>query len=108
MLPCTAKEEFQLSSMKGPSEPLHQKQRLRWSHKVDNCKHVIVSTWQITVKLYAQLCYCSDNSLANVQVNIVGEKIVDPIIHLCETCSLPILLYGRVVSTASGYCVLLL
>jgi hypothetical protein len=33
------------------------------------------------------------------QVNIVGEKIVDPVIHMCETCSLPILLYGRVVGT---------
>jgi hypothetical protein len=30
-----AKEEFQLSSMKGPSEPLHLNQRLRWSHKVN-------------------------------------------------------------------------
>jgi hypothetical protein len=30
----SSKEEFQLSSMKGPTEPIHQNQRLRWFHKV--------------------------------------------------------------------------
>jgi hypothetical protein len=28
---------------------------------------------------------------------------VDPVIHLCETCTLPILLYGRVVSRLFCY-----
>jgi len=31
------------------------------------------------------------------QVNLLGEKVVDPLIHSCEKCSLPILLYGRMV-----------
>ena len=31
------------------------------------------------------------------QVNLIGEKVVDPLIHSCEKCSLPILIYGRMV-----------
>ena len=31
------------------------------------------------------------------QVNLLGEKVIDPLIHSCEKCSLPILIYGRMV-----------
>ena len=31
------------------------------------------------------------------QVNLLGEKVVDPLIHSCEKCTLPILIYGRMV-----------
>jgi len=32
------------------------------------------------------------------QVNLIGDKVVDPLIHNCEKCSLPILIYGRMVN----------
>ena len=32
------------------------------------------------------------------KVNLIGEKVVDPLIHCCGKCGLPILIYGRMVS----------
>ena len=34
-----------------------------------------------------------------VQVKLIGEKVFDPQIHLCEKCQYPILVYGRMVRT---------
>ncbi|CAL1261912.1 unnamed protein product [Larinioides sclopetarius] len=31
------------------------------------------------------------------KVNLIGEKVIDPLIHCCEKCSLPILNYGRMI-----------
>jgi hypothetical protein len=31
-------------------------------------------------------------------VNLCGRPIKDPLLHLCENCSLPVLIYGRMVS----------
>lgn len=31
-------------------------------------------------------------------LNLIGRGIVDPLIHICEQCDLPILIYGRMVS----------
>ncbi|GIX95937.1 e3 ubiquitin-protein ligase Hakai [Caerostris darwini] len=31
------------------------------------------------------------------RVNLIGEKVIDPLIHCCEKCSLPILNYGRMI-----------
>jgi E3 ubiquitin-protein ligase Hakai len=32
------------------------------------------------------------------KVALIGERVVDPLIHCCERCALPILIYGRMVS----------
>lgn len=32
------------------------------------------------------------------KVNLVGEKIINPKIHICDDCNKPILVYGRMVS----------
>ena len=34
-----------------------------------------------------------------LQIVPIGQKVQDPLLHLCEKCSLPILVYGRLVST---------
>ena len=31
-------------------------------------------------------------------VNLIGRGVQDPLMHICEICSLPILIYGRMVS----------
>lgn len=31
------------------------------------------------------------------KVNLIGRPIKDPLLHICEVCSLPILIYGRMV-----------
>ena len=31
------------------------------------------------------------------KVNLIGRPVKDPLLHICETCSLPILIYGRMV-----------
>ncbi|KAL5013909.1 hypothetical protein ScPMuIL_008179 [Solemya velum] len=54
----------------GPGEPIHQKQHLKWDHKV----------------------------------NLLGEKVVDPLIHCCEKCTLPILIYGRMIPCKHVFC----
>ena len=32
------------------------------------------------------------------RANLVGEKIINPGIHMCDSCQSPILVYGRMVS----------
>ena len=32
------------------------------------------------------------------RVNFVGRAVQDPLLHICEICSLPVLIYGRMVS----------
>ncbi|XP_052212330.1 E3 ubiquitin-protein ligase Hakai-like isoform X2 [Dreissena polymorpha] len=38
------------------------------------------------------------------KVNLLGEKVVDPLIHCCEMCSLPILIYGRMIQCKHVFC----
>ncbi|XP_060570257.1 E3 ubiquitin-protein ligase Hakai-like isoform X1 [Ruditapes philippinarum] len=38
------------------------------------------------------------------KVNLLGEKVVDPLIHCCEICSLPILIYGRMIQCKHVFC----
>ncbi len=33
----------------------------------------------------------------NHSVRLIGRPVKDPLMHICETCSLPILIYGRMV-----------
>ena len=35
----------------------------------------------------------------NLPVNLIGEKVLNPMIHCCDKCLKPILIYGRLVST---------
>ncbi len=30
-------------------------------------------------------------------VNLIGRPVKDPLLHLCEQCTLPVLIYGRMV-----------
>ncbi len=32
------------------------------------------------------------------KVNLIGRAVQDPLLHICEICSLPVLIYGRMVS----------
>lgn len=38
------------------------------------------------------------------KVNLIGEKVVDPLVHNCEKCSLPILIYGRMLPCKHIFC----
>lgn len=38
------------------------------------------------------------------KVNLIGEKVIDPLIHCCEKCSLPILNYGRLIPCKHVFC----
>ncbi|XP_064606526.1 uncharacterized protein LOC135471287 [Liolophura sinensis] len=38
------------------------------------------------------------------RVNLIGEKVVDPVIHCCEKCTLPILIYGRMIPCKHVFC----
>ena len=38
------------------------------------------------------------------KANLVGEKILNPAIYLCDQCDLPILIYGRMVCTLLTLC----
>lgn len=40
----------------------------------------------------------------NHKVNLIGEKVVDPLIHCCEKCLLPILIYGRMIPCKHVFC----
>ncbi|KAK3101909.1 hypothetical protein FSP39_007269 [Pinctada imbricata] len=40
----------------------------------------------------------------NHKVNLLGEKVVDPLIHCCEKCLLPILIYGRMIPCKHVFC----
>ena len=33
----------------------------------------------------------------NLPVNLIGEKVLNPMIHCCDKCLKPILIYGRLV-----------
>lgn len=37
----------------------------------------------------------------NHSVHLCGRPIKDPLLHICEGCNLPILIYGRMVSPYS-------
>lgn len=34
-------------------------------------------------------------------VNLIGEKVLNPMIHSCDRCLKPILIYGRMVTTSA-------
>lgn len=38
------------------------------------------------------------------KVELFGEKVIDPLIHCCEQCLLPILIYGRMIPCKHVYC----
>ncbi|XP_054168363.1 E3 ubiquitin-protein ligase Hakai-like isoform X2 [Oppia nitens] len=38
------------------------------------------------------------------RVNLIGEKVVNPRIHCCEKCLLPILVYGRMIACKHVFC----
>ncbi|XP_067685258.1 E3 ubiquitin-protein ligase Hakai-like isoform X2 [Haliotis asinina] len=38
------------------------------------------------------------------KVKLIGEKVVDPLIHCCEKCTLPILIYGRMIPCKHVFC----
>ncbi|XP_074645429.1 E3 ubiquitin-protein ligase CBLL2-like [Tubulanus polymorphus] len=38
------------------------------------------------------------------KVNLIGEKVVDPLIHSCDKCRLPILIYGRMIPCKHVFC----
>lgn len=63
-------------------EPLHRGQKLNWNYPV-SLKNFIFCC------LFLPMVF---------QLNLIGEKVTDPVIHSCELCDLPILIYGRVVS----------
>ena len=42
------------------------------------------------------------------QIVAVGDKVQDPMIHMCEHCNLPILVYGRLVSENIAFIILIL
>ena len=39
----------------------------------------------------------SDNLKWDHSIRILGRPVKDPLLHICEVCSLPILIYGRMV-----------
>ncbi|KAK6192691.1 hypothetical protein SNE40_004119 [Patella caerulea] len=38
------------------------------------------------------------------KVHLIGEKVVDPLIHTCEVCIQPILSYGRMIPCKHAFC----
>eukprot|EP00794_Sanderia_malayensis_P006258 gene6258-6977_t len=40
----------------------------------------------------------------NHKIMAVGEKVQDPLIHICENCTLPILVYGRLSACKHVFC----
>ena len=44
-----------------------------------------------------------DNSW-DFQINLIGKKAKDPMIHVCEVCSRPILSYGRMIPCKHVFC----
>lgn len=37
------------------------------------------------------------------KVNLIGEKVLNPMIHCCDKCMKPILIYGRMVIIMLNY-----
>ncbi|XP_028407994.1 E3 ubiquitin-protein ligase Hakai-like [Dendronephthya gigantea] len=53
----------------------------------------------------ASLATKSGNELLwNQQLLLIGQKVQDPLLHQCETCALPILLYGRMSPCKHAFC----
>ncbi|CAB4035754.1 E3 ubiquitin- ligase Hakai-like [Paramuricea clavata] len=42
--------------------------------------------------------------LWNQPLLLIGQKVQDPLLHQCETCALPILLYGRMSPCKHAFC----
>ncbi|XP_076313620.1 uncharacterized protein LOC143226484 [Tachypleus tridentatus] len=40
----------------------------------------------------------------NHKINLIGEKVVNPMIHCCEKCAVPILIYGRMIPCKHVFC----
>uniref|UniRef100_T1IP73 phospholipase A2 n=1 Tax=Strigamia maritima TaxID=126957 RepID=T1IP73_STRMM len=38
------------------------------------------------------------------KVHLIGEKVVNPMLHCCEKCKLPILIYGRMIPCKHVFC----
>lgn len=38
------------------------------------------------------------------KVNLIGEKLINPMIHCCDKCTLPILTYGRMIPCKHVFC----
>ncbi|KAM7295387.1 E3 ubiquitin-protein ligase Hakai isoform X1 [Ixodes scapularis] len=38
------------------------------------------------------------------KVNLIGEKLINPMIHCCDKCSLPIIIYGRNIPCKHVFC----
>ena len=38
------------------------------------------------------------------QVNLVGKKVLNPMIHCCDQCLKPILIYGRMIPCKHVFC----
>lgn len=38
------------------------------------------------------------------KVNLIGEKVLNPVIHCCEQCEKPILIYGRMIPCKHVFC----
>lgn len=36
-------------------------------------------------------------------MNLLGRAVQDPLVHLCEVCFLPVLIYGRMVSNTDSW-----
>ena len=33
------------------------------------------------------------------RLNLIGRPVINPLLHICEVCDLPILIYGRMVTS---------
>ncbi|XP_063703781.1 E3 ubiquitin-protein ligase Hakai [Culicoides brevitarsis] len=40
----------------------------------------------------------------NHKVNLIGEKVINPMIHCCDQCEKPILIYGRMIPCKHVFC----
>jgi len=40
----------------------------------------------------------------NCEVHFIGEKVIDPVIHFCDICDHPILVYGRLIPCKHVFC----
>ncbi|CAK8675616.1 unnamed protein product [Clavelina lepadiformis] len=48
--------------------------------------------------------YRDSESAWDIQIDLIGFKVKDPMIHVCETCSLPIRSYGRMIPCKHVFC----
>lgn len=40
----------------------------------------------------------------NHKVNLLGEKVMNPLIHICDQCNKPVLIYGRMIPCKHVFC----